>query len=203
MNLKNQNQPSEYEPAGWLWTWQVGDPLPALFPIAGFEVSASTSTAEIARAVAESENSVQALLAEGHRAYLTRSQGQPVGFGWCATQAAQFGPKPHRFSLADGQRYLWGFATYPAFRGRGYYPRLLQAILQAETDLSNPSNVLSFWILHTVDNLASARGIAKAGFQRVGTIVFLADGKFGLTIHHDNIDRGQSGAALLGIRLIR
>ena len=36
--------------------------------------------------------------------------------------------------LGPQDRHLWDFVTLPAYRGRGVYPHLLQAILRAESE---------------------------------------------------------------------
>jgi GNAT superfamily N-acetyltransferase len=66
---------------------------------------------------------------------------------------------------------LWDFATLPAWRGRGIYPRLLQAVLAAEQGVAQ-----RFWIGHTAENAASQHGIVKAGFQLVEALVMLPQG---------------------------
>ncbi len=63
-------------------------------------------------------------------------------------------------ALTPSDRALWDFVTFEAWRGRGIYPLLLQAILRTEQ-----SEAERFWIGHRADNDASKRGILKAGFQ--------------------------------------
>jgi GNAT superfamily N-acetyltransferase len=89
----------------------------------------------------------------------------PVAYGWSASDAALIAEIGLAFGIAPGNRYLWDFATLPAWRGRGIYPRLLQAILGQET-----GEVDRFWIGHLPMNHSSARGIQAAGFRCVGTI---------------------------------
>jgi RimJ/RimL family protein N-acetyltransferase len=67
-------------------------------------------------------------------------------------------------ALPPGNRYLWGFVTAPDWRGRGIYPRLLQAILAGDSDGDR------FWIGHEPGNDASARGIHRAGFSPIGEV---------------------------------
>lgn len=52
--------------------------------------------------------------------------------------------------------------TLPAERGKGYYPMLLHAIT---SDLGKENN---YYMIVEENNLPSLRGIAKAGFTRVG-----------------------------------
>jgi GNAT superfamily N-acetyltransferase len=129
----------------------------------------------------------------GHRPYLARLGGAPVAYGWSALSSASIGELGLEFAIPAGNRYLWDFATLPAWRGRGIYPRLLQAILAHEA-----LEAERFWIGHVRGNEASRRGIAKAGFAEVGAtsqrlgrqLGFVASGPF---------ERAQACAALLGL----
>ena len=60
-----------------------------------------------------------------------------------------------------------------------------------------------FWIINAPENLASARGIEKAGFRVVGDLAFAQDdGRAGLVPATDH-DRAAIGAGLLGVPLIQ
>jgi GNAT superfamily N-acetyltransferase len=69
------------------------------------------------------------------------------------------------FRLPPGERYLWDFATLPEWRGRGLYPRLLQAIIRLED-----AGGQRLWIGHETGNDASRKGIERAGFRVVGAV---------------------------------
>lgn len=133
--------------------------------------------------------------AEGHRAYVGFLTGVPIAYGWVATRRASIGELDLEFGLPAGSRYLWDFATLPAFRGLGVYPHLLNAIVERE---SPPATQL--WIIHAPENLPSGVGIARAGFEVVGELSFGADGRPSLAVA-GNPDRAAVGAALLGVPL--
>ena len=69
-----------------------------------------------------------------HGVYELALNGRPVGYGWAATRRASIGELGLAFALPRDERYLWDFATLPAYRGLGLYPRLLQAMLRAEEE---------------------------------------------------------------------
>lgn len=98
--------------------------------------------------------------------------------------------------LPRGDRYLWDFATLPAWCGRGLYPHLLQGIIAAEA-----AEAGLLWIIHAPENRASCRGIARAGFVPVGKLSFRADGTAGFR-PVDRSARARVGAALLGVPLL-
>ena len=81
------------------------------------------------------------------------------------------------FSVPIGNRYLWDFATLPSWRGCGIYPALLRAILEDERP-----QAARFWIGHADSNHASGRGIAKAGFQRLGSLAASSSGRVFLSV---------------------
>src|SRR6266536_1329803 len=166
--IDSSRQVGTLEPSGMAWSWWRGDPRPDLQPLAGLTVEVATADAALADLNQIQVGEVFRRVRAGHRPYLARLGGEPVAYGWVATREASFGGGRVRFEVPSPQRYLWDFATRPAWRGRGIYPRLLQAILAAEA-----AEAERFWILHEWFNGASRRGIARAGFQAAATLVFL------------------------------
>ena len=55
--------------------------------------------------------------------------------------------------------------TYPAFRGRGIYPKVLSEICRRKCN-----DTSSFYMIVDENNLPSIKGIEKAGFVRCGTV---------------------------------
>jgi GNAT superfamily N-acetyltransferase len=162
-----------------LATWWHGDALPALPPLTGFRAAATDDVTLVARLDALTEEEVRARLPGHHRPYV-----------------ATIGELGVSFTLPRGDRYLWDFATLPAWRGRGLYPHLLQAIIAAE---SPPATRLG--IIHAPENPASVRGITKAGRAAIGELSFRARGGAGFRPFDDPV-RARVGAALLGVPLL-
>jgi len=177
-----------------LATWWASDPLMDLPPVSNFQVRLAADDAQLATinhiTVAEVEQRRRA----GHLPYVGHIDGTAVTYGWVATREASIGELNLVFSIAADSRYLWDFATLPEWQGRGLYPRLLQAIVQAE-------RAERFWIIHAPENLPSGAGMQKAGFQAVGQLSFQRDNSLGL-IPFDVPERARIGAALLGVPLI-
>ena len=115
---------------------------------------------------------VRERLRQGHEPWLARIAGEPVAWGWCATAEASIGELGIAPAIPPGNRYLWDFWTVPPWRGQGIYPWLLQTIVTHEADVNR------FWLGHDLGNVASARGIAKAGFQEIGLLYRQGDGSF-------------------------
>jgi GNAT superfamily N-acetyltransferase len=155
----------------------------------------------MARLSALSNEEVCGRMEQGHRLYVARMGDEPVGYGWCATRGAEIGELDMRIRFPASERYLWDFATLPEWRGRGVYPRLLQAILADDADAEY------FWIGHTPENVASRRGILRAGFTALGELRFLPGGGVGLEPDGDLgsdrlLERAAAGAAVLGVPLL-
>lgn len=155
-----------------LATWWHGDYLPPLPKIMNFHASLSDDAALLAQMAHLSVEEVQTRLLQAHRPYIAWLDDVPVAYGWVATQTAHVGELDLTITLPVRTRYLWDFATLPAWRGRGIYPRLLQAILTAEADDKE-----QFWIIAAPENHASSAGIAKAGFRSVAHLSFQREGQ--------------------------
>ncbi len=107
----------------------------------------------------------------GHRAYVAYRDGAPAAWGWVATKTAEIGELGSTFQVPHGERYLWNFVTIAAHRGLGIYPRLLDAIVRAES-----RDAERFWIAYAPENHASGAGIRRAGFVDLAELSFDADG---------------------------
>jgi GNAT superfamily N-acetyltransferase len=190
-----RRQPAaEGAPVGLIYSGWVGDPLPRLEPRDSLATSPTTDPRLLASVRNTAVKEMAARLADGHHAYIARWDGEAVGFGWSATQRAGIGELGIHFELPPGVRYLWDFVTLAPWRGRGIYPRLLQAILEAESREAS-----RFWIGHDLENLPSRQGILAAGFTEVAAIHRLSDGQLVLEPRRP-MDRAAAAAALMGVR---
>lgn len=179
-----------------LATWWRGDALPFLAPVPDFHVEASTDEALIAHVTGLDAKQVQERLEQRHLPYLAYIAGEPVGYGWLAQQSAEIGELGLSFTLPPTERYLWDFATLPAWQGYGIYPRLLQTILTQQ-----PMQVEKVWIIYAPENMPSGVGMHKAGLTSVGQLSFRSEGGVGL-LPLGPRERAQAGADLLGVPII-
>jgi len=147
------------------------DPAPSLDPLPGLTVRRVTAPALMAELQSRLLDDIARRFAEGHRAYVAWRHGEPAAWGWVATRTATIGELSATFAVPAGERYLWNFVTRPAHRGLGIYPRLLDAIVRAE------SRAERFWIAYAPENHASGAGMRKAGFVEVAELSFDASGR--------------------------
>lgn len=108
---------------------------------------------------------VRRRMANDNIAYVGFYKNKPAAFGWIGSGKAFIGELNHEMILPFQHKYLWNFRTIEKFRGLGIYPQLLQHILRSESH-----GTKCFWILHSPENMASQKGILKAGFQWVGQV---------------------------------
>lgn len=193
----NQETYSIGDRAGLLWTWWKGDALPALSPLPDFSAERATNLEELALVMETTQEEVLKLRQVGHEPYLARMGAHAVAVGWSATGKAAFGGGLVTFQVPPQNRYLYYFITLPAWRGHSIYPRLLQYILRHECATNE-----RFWIIHQAANLASQRGIERAGFQLTSAVHFLDTEHLGLLTTKANKERALAGAALFGLPLI-
>jgi len=179
-----------------LATWWYEDGQPEIALPAGMTVEPPEGDFLIASLAGLPTEEVARRRAEGHRPYVISVDGEPAGYGWVATRTCGIGELGFGFYLPAGNRYLWDFATLPAFRGRGIYPALLSEIVRRECP---PATRL--WIIHAPENLPSGVGINRAGFEPVAELSFDAAGEPSFA-PVGGTGRAHAAAELLGLPLV-
>ncbi len=177
-----------------LSSWWRGDKLPQLRPIANFHVENTAEIQLLTKLTGLVSEELVTRLRDGHRPYVAFLNEIPVAYGWAAVRQASIGELGLTFSISAANRYLWDFKTIPAWRGRGIYPHLLQTILK----LQMQAGANRFWIINAPENSASGIGIARAGFQMVGELLFSNQGSVVL-IPEASSERVEEGATLLNV----
>ena len=151
------------------------DPAPQLTPAPGLTIERLDDVALMGALQGRTEAEIGARFDAGHRAYVARSGGEPAAWGWAATRSATIGELGTTFQIPARERYLWNFVTLAAHRGKGIYPRLLDAIVRAESAEAD-----SFWVAYAPENHASGAGVRKAGFTDLVELSFDAEGRAAL-----------------------
>jgi GNAT superfamily N-acetyltransferase len=162
------------------------EPAPVQAPLPGLSIRREASVDFMAALQGRDGAEIARRFTAGHRAYVAWMDGEPAAWGWVATRSAEIGELGSAFPIPAGERYLWNFVTAKAHRGKGIYPRLLDAIVRAES-----AEAARFWVAYAPENHASGAGIRKAGFTTVAELSFDADGKPALR----DIEQGGGAAA--------
>lgn len=181
----------QHDPFGLFYTWWRGDTLPELSRLPDLSIEPVDDGQADEVGVVLDTREIALRVDQGHHLYIARVAGEVVGWGWSATSTASIGEHGITIALPPRNRYLWDFVTLPEWRGHGIYPHILQAIVAHEGDVER------FWVGHDFSNVASGRGILRAGFQLIGEL-FPRDDGFVLT-PIDNPERTRLGAAILGV----
>lgn len=109
--------------------------------------------------------------ARGDRCYAVLAErNTPAAFGWAGTGRPWVSETEQHLVLPARTPWIYDCHTFPAFRGRGLYPQLLNAICR---DLAQRHGARRVLVGCLRENHASWRGIRKAGFHRCGSMTLL------------------------------
>lgn len=113
----------------------------------------------------------------GRVPYVAAIGEEIVSYGWVTPEPEPMDDLGISFAAPPGDVWLFDFATVPAYRGRRFYPALLRYILG---ELKG-QGIRRAWIGTEPGNIASERGISRAGFTKVAETDFIGrpgDGHF-------------------------
>jgi hypothetical protein len=156
--------------AGAIWTLALDRPPPAIIP--QVEAVFCRTGVEMLPALiqamdASSAGEIQTRFDTGRRCYSAWVEGNLAAYGWVSFDEEWIGELRLRLRLLRGEAYIWDCATLPAYRQKLLYSALLGFIIH---ELA-AQGLRRAWIGADLDNVASQRGIARAGFQHVADLV--------------------------------
>ncbi|HKY56323.1 MAG TPA: GNAT family N-acetyltransferase [Anaerolineales bacterium] len=155
---------------GTIWVFDLDQPIPLVNPRIGVSFSRVDSESITKLAALIGENSSADILKRfesGRRCYVAQVDEQLAAYGWVSFAEEFVGELSLHLKLLPGEAYIWDCVTLPAFRRNHLYSALLTYIL---LDLRAES-LHRVWIGADLDNIASQRGIARAGFKAVADMV--------------------------------
>jgi len=107
-------------------------------------------------------------LAAGRRCFGAWIEGRIAAYGWVSQAAECIGELEREIQLPAGEAYIWDCVTLPPYRRQRLYSALLSHIVAR----LHGQSVQRVWIGSSLDNRASIRGFANAGFRPVVTLVY-------------------------------
>jgi GNAT superfamily N-acetyltransferase len=131
------------------------------------EEAGTGSAAEVAAAMGDEGDLVEARLARGCRCFAIRAGGKVAGYGWLSTAPEWIGELALEIRPGPGEAYVWNCVTLPAHRRRGFFRALLQTIVER----ARGEGMERLWI-GTLDAVGVS-AVAHAGFQPLLTIAVL------------------------------
>ncbi len=156
--------------AGSIWALNLDANLPEVPP----QLTATFCQVGLESAPALAEAMGPSSLPEIHRRFEAGRQAYAAwvgrdlaAYGWVSFDEEIVGELNLRLRLIPGEAYIWDCATLAPYRQLHLYSALL-AHMTRELYLQP---VCRAWIGANLDNLASQRGIARAGFHRVANLL--------------------------------
>ena len=167
MMVSAENDPRQH---GTIWVLNLDQEIPAVLP--RIQADFRRLTPDLATDLAASTGSltqaeITRRLESGRQCYAAWAEDQIVAYGWVSLEEEDIGELNLRIRLVPGEAYIWDCATLPAFRGKLLYSALLVYMLGE----LRAQNLCTVWIGADLDNLASQKGMARAGFQHVADLV--------------------------------
>jgi len=167
MMVSAENDPRRH---GTIWMKNLDDETPVIVP--RVEADLRRVTLDLAPALAFPTGSlplaeINRRLESGRQCYGAWVDGQVVAYGWVSFESEDIGELNLRIKLLPGEAYIWDCATLPAFRKKLLYSALLNYSLSE----LRAQNLCRAWIGADHDNLASQKGMARAGFHHVADLV--------------------------------
>jgi predicted acetyltransferase len=167
MMVSAENDPRR---AGTIWVLDLDEEMPGVAP--RIQVEFRQLTLDLAPALAAAADSltlsdIVKRLETGRQCYTAWADGQIAAYGWASFVEEGIGELNLRIKLLPGEVYIWDCVTLPAFREKLLYSALLIHILGE----LRKQNICRVWIGADLENLASQKGIARAGFHHVADLV--------------------------------
>jgi ribosomal protein S18 acetylase RimI-like enzyme len=157
--------------AGTIWAINLGDNMPVIQPECPAVFSRVMPESAAALAAAMGPGSLEEIhkrFSAGRHCYAARVGGEIASYGWVSFDEEMVGELDLRLRLLYGEAYIWDCATLPAYRQQHLYSALLSYILH---ELCTRQPVCRVWIGADLENIASQRGIARAGFHRIANLL--------------------------------
>jgi ribosomal protein S18 acetylase RimI-like enzyme len=166
MMVSAENDPRRH---GTIWMLNLDQEPPLITP--RLHADFRRLTPDLAPALASSTGAlplteITKRLESGRQCYAASVDGQVVAYGWVSLREEGIGELNLRIKLLPGEAYIWDCATLPAFREQGLYSALLIYIL-GELRLQG---LCRAWIGADYDNVASQKGMRRAGFRHVADL---------------------------------
>jgi hypothetical protein len=167
MTASAENDPRR---RGTIWVLHLDKEMPAIAPRLHTEFRPLTP--EFAPVLGSLTSSltlseITRRLESGRQCYVAWVDGQIAAYGWVSFIEEDIGELNLRMKLLPGESYIWDCATLPAFREKLLYSALLTYILGELRE----QDICRAWIGADLENLASQKGIARAGFHHVADLI--------------------------------
>jgi GNAT superfamily N-acetyltransferase len=167
MRVSAENDPRL---VGTIWMLNLDEATPTVMPL----VQAEFRRLDLASvpALVTSIDSVNVAestskrLESGRQCYAAWVDGQLAAYGWVSFNEEHIGELNLRLKLLAGEAYIWDCFTLPTYREKHLYSALLGYILEE----LRAQRCCRAWIGADLENVASQKGMARAGFHHVADL---------------------------------
>jgi len=167
MMVSAENDPRR---AGVIWALNLDEPVPVINPLipATFRHVGPESMPALVEAVGgDASGEILKRFETGRRCYAAWVADKLAAYGWVSFNEEHIGELNLRLTLLPGEAYIWDCATLPSYRQHYLYSALLVHILEE----LRTEGLCRVWIGADLENVASQRGIACAGFRPVADLL--------------------------------
>jgi len=167
MMVSAENDPRR---AGVIWALNLDEPTPVITPLipAAFRPAGPESVPILAEAMGgDASAEILKRFETGRRCYAAWVAEKLAAYGWVSFNEEYISELNLHLTLLPGEAYVWDCATLPAYRQNYLYSALLVYILGE----LRSEKLCRVWIGADLDNVASQRGIVRAGFKPVADVV--------------------------------
>jgi hypothetical protein len=167
MMVSSENDPRR---RGTIWVLHLDQEMPAVAPRIHAEfrrLTPDSSSVLVSSINSLTLTEITKRLESGRQCYLAWVDRQIAAYGWVSFVEEEIGELNLRMKLLPGEAYIWDCATLPAFREKLLYSALLIHILGE----LHAQRICRAWIGADLENVASQKGIARAGFHHVADLV--------------------------------
>lgn len=106
-------------------------------------------------------------LERGEQFWTAQQEGKILSYCWATRLAVEIGEIRRKISPRDDEVYFYDAFTFATYRGYNLYPALLQHMLEQ----SRQQGFRRALIFVMSDNIASIRGVSKAGFREFQRVI--------------------------------
>ena len=167
MMVSAENDPRR---AGVIWALNLDEPVPVITPLtpATFRRAGPEYVPALAEAMGgAASGEILKRFETGRRCYAAWVADKLAAYGWVSFNEEHIGELNLRLTLLPGEAYIWDCATLPSYRQHYLYSALLVHILEE----LRTEGLCRVWIGADLENVASQRGIACAGFRPVADLL--------------------------------
>lgn len=167
MMVSAENDPRR---AGTIWMLNLDETTPIVTPRVAGEfrrLNSDSAPALVSTMGRDASAEILKRFERGCHCYAAFIDDIIAAYSWVSFEDEHIGELNLRVKLLPGEVYVWDCATAPQYRGQGLYSALLAYIIKE----LRAQSLCRAWIGADLANVASQKGMERAGFHHVADLV--------------------------------